>query len=198
MAMKWRRGVPRLYWLYSAGGSTVPLIHKVKPLTTGEPGVLLSIVNFYFCIEEDLPGVNSHPCRGFLISESLALLWEWCSWRLWRVQLIQLYLSTLSELHSHEWELVTSIPAAQRHFAGTLPLVIQTHWCLHWSAAGWHGKWTHSNSILCNLFFISVLENWWPSRIPAEKKSVTIFTVKKKKYFLHFWFYPIISKQSSN
>lgn len=170
-------GVPHLYWLYSSGGSTVPLIHKVKPFTTGEPSVLLSIVNFYFCMDGDLPGVDSHHCTGFLISESLALLWEWGSWRLRRVQLIQLYLATLSEFHT--WDLITSILAAHKCFAGTLPLVIQTHWCLHWSAAGWYGKLTHSNSILCNLFFTSVLENWWPSRIPAEKRSVTIFTVKK-------------------
>lgn len=48
----------------------MPLIHVVKPLVTGEPSVLRSIMNFYFCMDGDLPGASPHQCRGFFIPES--------------------------------------------------------------------------------------------------------------------------------
>lgn len=110
----------------------------------------------------------------------------WYSW----------YVATLSEFHTSE--LATTILVAHKHFAGMLPLVIQTHWYLHWPAAGWYGKWTHSNSILFNLFFISVLEQLMIKQNSCWEKCQFHSEKEKNKKILHFWFYPIISKESTN
>lgn len=45
----------------------MPLIHKARLIVTGEPSVLWSIVNFYFCMDGDLPRVSPHQCRRFFI-----------------------------------------------------------------------------------------------------------------------------------
>lgn len=147
-------GVLHLYCFFSTGGSTVPLIHKVKPLMTGEPSVLLSIMNFYFCMDRDwsepsplqrIPHfrIFSFALKGGLLEAGKGSV----------STAVPCYPLWIAHLRAHHLILV-----AHKHFAGTLLLSSRHTDVFTGQLQVGMEKWNHSNSILDNLFFICVLE----------------------------------------